>query len=184
MEKILFVNACVRENSRTLDLSKTVLEKLNTGYTEVNLQKTDLPPLNRENLEKREKLVLQGNFSDKMFSLAKDFAAADKIVIAAPYWDLTFPALLKIYLEQITVCGITFEYKKGIPHGLCNAKTLFYITTAGGVIYKNYGYDYIKTLAETFFNIPEVLCFKAEGLDIRGADVEKIISDAKGGVKL
>lgn len=184
MEKILFVNACVRENSRTLDLSKTVLEKLNTGYTEMNLQKISLQPLNRESLEKREKLVLQGNFSDKMFSLAKDFAAADKIVIAAPYWDLTFPALLKIYLEQITVCGITFEYKKGIPHGLCNAKTLIYVTTAGGVIYINYGYDYIKTLAETFFGITEILCFKAEGLDIRGADVEKIISDAKGGVKL
>lgn len=184
MEKILFVNACVRENSRTLALSKTVLEKWNNEYTEVNLQKMSLQPLKRERLEKRENLALHGNFSDKMFDLAKEFAAADKIVIAAPYWDLTFPALLKIYLEQITVCGITFEYRKGIPHGLCNAKTLIYVTTSGGIIYKNYGYGYIKTLAETFFNIPEVLCFKAEGLDIRGADVEKIMAEAKGGIKL
>ena len=52
------------------------------------------------------------------------------------------------------------------------------------MIYKNYGFEYIKTLAETFFAIPEVLCFKAEGLDIRGADVKKIITDAKGGIKL
>lgn len=184
MEKILFVNACVRKNSRTFELSKTVLEKLNNSYTEINLQEISLQPLNRENLEIREKLIMQGDFSDKRFDLAKQFAAADKIVIAAPYWDLTFPALLKIYLEQITVCGITFEYRKGIPHGLCNAKTLIYVTTAGGTIYKNYGYEYIKTLAVTFFNIPEVLCFKAEGLDIRGASVEKIMTEAKGGIKL
>ena len=184
MEKILFVNACVRENSRTLALAKTILEKWNNEYTEVNLRETDLRPLNRESLEKRERLVLEGNFSDNMFSLAKEFAAADKIVIAAPYWDLTFPALLKIYLEQITVCGITFEYRKGIPHGLCKSKTLIYVTTAGGMIYKNFGFEYIKTLAETFFNIPEVLCFKAEGLDIRGASVEKIMTEAKGGIKL
>ena len=98
MEKILFVNACVRENSRTLDIAKIVLEKLNNAYTEVNLQKTDLKPLNRESLDIREKLILQDDFSDTMFSLAKDFAAADEIVIAAPYWDLAFPALLKIYL--------------------------------------------------------------------------------------
>lgn len=166
MEKILFVNACVRENSRTLDIAKIVLEKLNNAYTEVNLQKTDLKPLNRESLDIREKLILQGDFSDTMFSLAKDFAAADKIVIAAPYWDLAFPALLKIYLEQITVSGITFRYAKGVPQGLCRAKRLIYVTTAGGIIYDNFGFEYVKALAQKIYGIGEVLFFKAENLDI------------------
>lgn len=179
MEKILFVNACVRENSRTLDMAKIVLEKLNNAYTEVNLQKTDLKPLNRESLEKREELVLQGNFSDKMFSLAKDFAAADKIVIAAPYWDLAFPALLKIYLEQITVSGITFRYAKGVPQGLCRAKRLIYVTTAGGIIYDNFGFEYVKALAQKLYGIDEVLFFKAENLDIDGNDVNNILRMAK-----
>ena len=179
MEKILFVNACVRENSRTLDIAKIVLEKLNNAYTEVNLQKTDLKPLNRESLEKREELVLQGDFSDKMFSLAKDFAAADKIVIAAPYWDLAFPALLKIYLEQITVSGITFRYAKGVPQGLCRAKRLIYVTTAGGIIYDNFGFEYVKALAQKLYGIDEVLFFKAENLDIDGNDVNNILRMAK-----
>lgn len=183
MEKILFVNACVRENSRTIDLSKTVLEKLDGEYTEVNLQKSDLQPLNYEKLANREKHVLQGDFSDDIFSFAKEFADADTIVIAAPYWDLTFPALLKIYLENITVCGITFEYRNGTPHSLCKAKRLIYVTTAGGMIYNNFGFEYIKTLSETFFSVPEVLCFKAEGLDINGANVEKIMSEAKEKLK-
>ena len=179
MEKILFVNACVRENSRTLDIAKIVLEKLNNAYTEVNLQKTDLKPLNRESLDIREKLILQDDFSDTMFSLAKDFAAADTIVIAAPYWDLAFPALLKIYLEQITVSGITFRYEKGIPQGLCRAKRLIYVTTAGGIIYDNFGFEYVKTLAQKLYEIGEVLFFKAENLDIDGNDVKDILRRAK-----
>lgn len=179
MEKILFVNACVRENSRTLDIAKIALEKLNNAYTEVNLQKTDLKPLNRESLDIREKLILQGDFSDTMFSLAKDFAAADKIVIAAPYWDLAFPALLKIYLEQITVSGITFRYAKGVPQGLCRAKRLIYVTTAGGIIYDNFGFEYVKALAQKLYGIGEVLFFKAENLDIDGNDVNDILRRAK-----
>lgn len=179
MEKILFVNACVRENSRTLDIAKIVLEKLNNAYTEVNLQKTDLKPLNRESLDIREKLILQDDFSDTMFSLAKDFAAADTIVIAAPYWDLAFPALLKIYLEQITVSGITFRYAKGVPQGLCRAKRLIYVTTAGGIIYDNFGFEYVKALAQKIYGIGEVLFFKAENLDIDGNDVNNILRRAK-----
>lgn len=179
MEKILFVNACVRENSRTLDIAKIVLEKLNNAYTEVNLQKTDLKPLNRESLDIREKLILQDDFSDTMFSLAKDFAVADEIVIAAPYWDLAFPALLKIYLEQITVSGITFRYKKGVPQGLCRAKRLIYVTTAGGIIYDNFGFEYVKALAQKIYGIGEVLFFKAENLDIDGNDVNDILRRAK-----
>lgn len=179
MEKILFVNACVRENSRTLDIAKIVLEELNNAYTEVNLQKTDLKPLNRESLDIREKLILQGDFSDTMFSLAKDFAAADTIVIAAPYWDLAFPALLKIYLEQITVSGITFRYAKGVPQGLCRAKRLIYVTTAGGIIYDNFGFEYVKALAQKIYGIGEVLFFKAENLDIDGNDVNDILRRAK-----
>lgn len=174
MEKILFVNACVRENSRTLDIAKIALEKLNNAYTEVNLQKTDLKPLNRESLDIREKLILQDDFSDTMFSLAKDFAAADTIVIAAPYWDLAFPALLKIYLEQITVSGITFRYAKGVPQGLCRAKRLIYVTTAGGIIYDNFGFEYVKALAQKIYGIGEVLFFKAENLDIDGNDVNDV----------
>ena len=179
MEKILFVNACVRENSRTLDIAKIFLEKLNNAYTEVNLQKTDLKPLNRESLDIREKLILQDDFSDTMFSMAKDFAAADTIVIAAPYWDLAFPALLKIYLEQITVSGITFRYAKGVPQGLCRAKRLIYVTTAGGIIYDNLGFEYVKALAQKIYGIGEVLFFKAENLDIDGNDVNNILRMAK-----
>ena len=138
-----------------------------------------MKPLNRESLDIREKLILQDDFSDTMFSLAKDFAAADEIVIAAPYWDLAFPALLKIYLEQITVSGITFRYAKGVPQGLCRAKRLIYVTTAGGIIYDNFGFEYVKALAQKLYGIDEVMFFKAENLDIDGNDATELIDKAK-----
>lgn len=81
-----------------------------------------------------ESLLKDGKFDDPMFRYAKQFANADEIVVAAPFWDLSFPAKLKIYLEQIAVAGITFRYTNGRPTGLCKAKKLTYITTSGGPI--------------------------------------------------
>ena len=116
-----------------------------------------------------------------MLSLARQFASAETVVIAAPYWDLMFPSILKVYLENITVCGITFRYSdKGIPQSLCKAKNLYYVTTSGGFIgANNFGYDYIKALAYGFFGIGNVRFFSAEGLDIYGADVDGIMQKAK-----
>lgn len=183
MEKILFINACVRDNSRTFEIAQCVLEKLSGEICEINLEKENLKPLDKKMLEKRERLVSENNFLDGMFRFAKEFAAADTIVIAAPYWDLAFPALLKIYLEQITVSGITFRYEKGMPRGMCCAKRLIYVTTAGGTIYDNIGFEYIKALAQKLYGIGEVLFFKAENLDIDGNNVKEIIENAKGEIE-
>ena len=38
MDKILFLNACVRPGSRTLELAETLLEKLDGYVQEVRLQ--------------------------------------------------------------------------------------------------------------------------------------------------
>ena len=179
MKNILFINACVRKNSRTVSLAQYILDKLNGEICEINLERENLKPLDGNVLEKRERLTAENNFSDEMFDYAKKFADADTIVIAAPYWDLAFPALLKIYLEQITVSGITFRYAKGVPQGMCRAKRLIYITTAGGAIYDNFGFEYVKAMAQKLYGIGEVLFFKAENLDIDGNDVTELIDKAK-----
>ena len=179
MKKILFVNACVRESSRTLMLARYILDRLNGEICEVELQKENLKPLDENLLEKRDRLISSKEFSNSMFCYANEFAAADTIVIAAPYWDLAFPAILKIYLEQITVCGITFMYKKGIPQGLCRAKQLIYVTTAGGTIYDNFGFEYVEALAKKLCGIGEVRFFKAKNLDIEGNDITEILERAK-----
>ena len=177
---ILFINACVRKTSRTKRLAERYLAKLTGEIKEVRLEDISFPVTDEKFLNMRDSCIGAGDFSNEIFQLAKDFAAADEIVIAAPYWDLSFPAALKQYFEHINVLGLTFIYtENGIPKGLCNAKKLTYITTAGGpIVSDEFGFGYIKTLANNFYGIPDVEYIKAEGLDIIGADVEKLLNEA------
>lgn len=131
MEKILFVNACVRPESRTLILAKCLLACLGNDYTEVNVTDGNIKPLDFKALNERAEKIRRADFSDASFAPARQFAEADTVVIAAPFWDLSFPSCMKIYLENILVSGLTFTYRSGRPEGLCRTKrllsSLFYI---------------------------------------------------------
>ena len=181
MNNILFINACVRKESRTKELTDVVLSKLQGTITEVNLEKENLQPLNRERLNYRSDLIAKKDFTNPIFDKAKQFAAADTIVIAAPFWDFSFPAMLKIYVENINIVGLLFRYTQtGAIEGLCKAKKVFYITTAGGPIFNSdFGYGYIKYLCNNFYGIKDTCLIKAEGLDIVGADIPAIMKKAK-----
>ena len=178
---ILFVNGCVRPNSRTMKLATAVLSALDGTVTEINLEKDHILPLTADSLCQRDSLLHDENYAAPSLRYANMFAAADLIVLAAPYWDLSFPAAIKAFLEAVTVTGITFRYTpEGFPEGLCRAKKLIYVTTAGGPIMNyNLGYDYIKALAQLYYGIPNTICIKAENLDIVGADVGSILDAAK-----
>lgn len=182
---ILFVNACVRRDSRTKRLADALLAKASEEITEVKLEECNFPVANEEFLKKRDGLIAERRWDNPMFDLARQFSGADRIVIAAPYWDLSFPASLKQYFEQINVMGITFEYSpEGTPIPLCRAEKLYYVTTAGGAfIPEEFGFGYVKALAQGFYGIKDVIEIKAAGLDIYGADVEKIMKDAEVSVK-
>ena len=176
---ILFINACVRKESRTLVLAKDVLSKMQGDITEINLANENILPLNSISLEEREQLVNSGEMDAPLLKYAKQFAQADEIVIAAPFWDLSFPSILKIYMEQITIAGITFEYKQGRPMGLCKAKRLVYVTTSGGEIFCDFGYSYIKALANNFFGIQDTVAYRATNLDVQGISPDALLKDAK-----
>ena len=175
---ILFINACVRENSRTLVLAKNIMKDMVGDIIEVNLNIEDIEALNGESLKKRERLISDGKYDDPMFRYAKQFAEADEIVIAAPFWDLSFPAKLKIYFEQITVSGLTFKYQKGCPLGLCKAKKLTYVTTSGGPIFADFGYTYVKTLSRGFYGITTTKAYRAMNLDIDMISAEELLEKA------
>lgn len=158
-----------------------MLLKRKGPYEELCLNSIDFPLVDEDFLSRRDRLIADRNYNDHMFDLAKQFAEADDIVIAAPFWDLSFPAALKQYFEQINVRGITFYYTpEGIPIGLCRAKCLTYITTVGGDFFpEEYGAGYVKALAQSFYGISEFRLVKATGLDIVGADVDTILDTVK-----
>ena len=178
---ILYINACVRRDSRTRQLAERLLARLNAPFEEVRPHELALPLVDEAFLARRDRLIAEGRFDDPLFGLARRFANAGKIVIAAPYWDLSFPAALKQYIEQINVVGITFKYSEaGIPVGLCRADQLFYVTTAGGDFALDaFGFGYIEALARNYYGIQDVRKIETLGLDIAGADADAIMNAAQ-----
>ena len=178
---ILFINACVRTESRTRQLTEKLLIKLNRPYEEVRLHEIAFPVADEDFLNMRDRLIAERDFENPLFDLARQFSESEIIVIAAPYWDLSFPAALKQYFEQINVVGITFKYTEdGIPVGLCKARRLYYVTTAGGsYVPEEFGFGYIKALSQVFYGIQEVRKIEAAGLDLVGADVSAIMRAAE-----
>ena len=184
MDHILFINACVREGSRTKRLADHLLSKLSGEIEEVKLDRKNAQPLYGDTLALRMERTAQGDFDHPIFDNAKQFKKADVVVIAAPYWDLSIPAVLKAYLESLCNIGLTFDYSdEGIPSPLCRARKLYFVTTAGGAVFSDeYGFGYVRTLCESFFGISDFEYIKAEGLDIVGADVEATLDRAKADI--
>ena len=178
----LYINSCARKESRTNMLASYLLEKLG-NYEEIDLYKEKIKPYGEENVNDRQYKASKFLFDDDIFNYANSFKEAQNIVISAPYWDMSFPSILKVYIENIFAVGLVCQYnEKGETIGLCRAENLYYVVTSGGKYCPDFSYDYIKYLATQCFGIKHTHLVVAENLDIVGADVEKILNDAKKGI--
>ena len=190
MSELLFVNACVRgERSRTLALARRFLDAYKKSHPEVRVTERDLmeerlEPQYPEVLEQRDALWAAGQLEEPMFAPARQFAGADRIVVAAPFWDLSYPAILKIYLERISVTDLTFGYDdQGRMVGLCRAEKLLFITTRGGqygegpLAWMEMGARHLEALC-AMYGIPHFSVLCAEGLDNAALDGRAILRAA------
>ena len=92
----LFVNACMRgEDSRTLALCREYLQG-KEDVVEVDLAALGLKPFDAQMVAYRTEKQKAKAWDDPILDLSHQFAEADEIVIGAPYWDLSFPAALKV----------------------------------------------------------------------------------------
>ena len=192
MSKVLFVDACARgwEVSRTYAVAETFMNAYREQHPEDEIEELTLAGLGltyftgRE-LEDRDALLARGGQADDYFRLARQFAAADRIVIAAPYWDLSFPALLKVYIERVSVSGITFlPEPDGRLRGLCRGEKMLLITTSGGDFTNEdmslYGtaLSYLRGIC-AMFGVDAFDYLWTHGLDIVGNNPEAILRGAK-----
>ena len=176
MKKVLFVNCCIRrEQSRSLKLAKKFLDDLDPkeyDIEELCLMDEPLEYFKDSFFAQRERLLAEKKFDHPRFRYAWQFKDADKIVVAAPFWDLSFPALLKVYIEQVSVDGITFGSTDSGLQGLCRASQLVFLTTRGGFYTGDameMGSRYLDAL-HTFFGIGAYTCTAADGMDVAGFD--------------
>lgn len=189
--KVLFVNGCIRSTqSRTLAIADHFLAQLKKRRPDAEVSVADLDalglhPLTTLTLAARDARIAAQAWDDPMFAEARRFAQADVIVIAAPFWEGTFPAALHTYIEHICVTGLTFRYgDRGEAIGLCRARRAVFINTKGGIY--AHGPAQQADLAAQFLRVnlamlgvPRLDTVTAEGLDIDGMDVPALLRRAK-----
>ena len=185
--KLLFVDCCISQRgaaSRTLLLasaySTAFLEKWPDAEIETVLPETllALKPFDVEMLNDRDALAAVGAWDAPVFALARQFRGADRIVVAAPFWDLSFPAALRTYIEYISANGLTYHYDETGCHGDCKARQLVYLTSGGDFEREDsVGVLYWRQLS-VMFGIPQFDYVFAGGLDAAPEKAPELLEGA------
>lgn len=140
--KLLFVDCCISqrgEGSRTKRLAKAYLDAFLKSHpgTEVEMVTPEmllaLRPFDAAMLDERDALAAEKRWDAPVFALARQLRGADAVVVAAPYWDLSYPVALRTYIEYVSANGLTYHYEADGCHGDCRAERLVYLTTGGDV---------------------------------------------------
>ncbi|MDJ0749110.1 MAG: NAD(P)H-dependent oxidoreductase [Woeseiaceae bacterium] len=66
-------------------------------------------------------------------ALVAELEAADVLVIGAPIYNFSIPAVLKAWIDMITRARLTFRYTENGPEGLLKGKKAFVVVPSGGV---------------------------------------------------
>lgn len=128
-KKLFYIDATMRAESRTRKIAVPLIEELGRRYDieTVRLDGASYPAVGSRILSDRDRGMVPEEFA----AMARRLAAADRIVIAAPFWDMSFPAALKLFIENMSLFNITFGSNDKECFGLCRCSKVLYITTRG-----------------------------------------------------
>lgn len=168
MSKLVVINACIRESeSRTLRIAEPIIRALSARY---DIVRYDLPAMG-ECLPMTPALFAErsnGAIPGWAVKAAKDIADADRIIIAAPFWDMSFPAILKAFFENVSLFDITFTDNGKTCVGLCKGPKVLYIATRGMDIPtgdpREQATPYLKAIG-SLWNLGELTTIAAQNMD-------------------
>lgn len=167
MQKLILIDACMRDGeSRTRRILEPLMSELGKSYEieTVVLDGEDYQAVGRRVLAERG----EGHVPETIAEQARRLAAADRIVIAAPFWDMSFPAILKVFIENMSLFNITFKGNGTYFEGLCRCEKVLYITTRGMNVKTGEPIEgatpYIKAIG-ALWGLGEVITVAAENLD-------------------
>lgn len=180
MEKVVIIDSCMREESRTRRILEAAREELSTRYDieTIDVNAVGLLPVTPEMLRER----TAGIVPEATMTLARKIAEADRLVVAAPFWDMSFPSVLKAFFENMSLYGVTFADNGSTCTGLCKCKKVMYITTRGMNIgtgsLQEQGSPYLRALS-TLWGLGDVITVAAHNLDyLSTEEVEERIAEA------
>ena len=128
--QIMFINSCVREkDSRSLKIAQKMLEAVpdHVVVKSIDLNYLNLVPYNTESFNKMGKDGVEQLFYD----LSKEISESDVLFIATPFWDMGIPALLKTFLEKISIPDVMFHDDGTTCLGISKIKHMVYVCTRG-----------------------------------------------------
>ena len=180
MQKLVVINACVREaDSRTLRIAESVVTELSRRY---GIIRFDLPsmegivPLTPALYAER----TRADIPAWALEAARAIAETDRLLIAASFWDMSFPAILKCFFEQTSLFDVTFTDNGKTCTGLCKSPKVLYITTRGMDIPtgdpREQATPYLKALG-SLWNLGEITTLSAQNMDyLSSEEIEERIS--------
>ncbi|MDK0571021.1 FMN-dependent NADH-azoreductase [Clostridium perfringens] len=186
MSKVLYIKANIKNEgeSRTFKVSDSFVEEYKKNNPEdeiitLDLYKENIDFLRADDLGKLFGPKDEESKNNSILKYAYQFADSDKYIIAAPMWNLSFPAILKAYIDYVSVSGITFKYTAEGSVGLLNNKKAVHIVSRGGG-YDNSPYEmgdrYLRTILG-FFGIKDIETIAIDNLDVMGVNVEKKVEE-------
>lgn len=186
MSKVLYIKANLKPEgqSRTFKVSDDFIEEYKKNNPNDEIITLDLYKENINFLQTEDLGAVFGPKSEEsknhpILKYAYQFAEADKYVVAAPMWNLGSPAIVKAYIDYVSVTGITFKYTANGPVGLCEGKKAVHIVSRGGEYSGagaavEMGDRYLRTIFG-FFGITDFTTIAADKLDVIGEDVDAIV---------
>jgi FMN-dependent NADH-azoreductase len=179
--KILEVQASARaEGSISRDLTADLINALEVRHGQVDVTQRDLAP----GLPFIDEAWVAANFTpdeertsthrqilSRSDDLVDELQAASVIVIGAPIYNFSIPAVLKAWVDMIARVGRTFYYTENGPVGLLEDKKVYVVVPSGGVPVgspMDFATPYLRH-ALGFVGITDIEFIGAQGAD-RGND--------------
>lgn len=150
MTTVLYITANPNDETKSFSMAtgKAFIEeyKANNATDEVvhiDLFKENIPQIDADVFSGWEKLGTGSKFEDlteqeqskvaRLGQLNEQFITADKYVFVTPFWNFSYPPVMKAYLDAVSVAGKSFKYgENGQPIGLLTDKKAVHIQARGG----------------------------------------------------
>ena len=191
MSKVLYIKANPKkdEDSRTFQVSDAFVKSYkdkhpNDEVVTLDLYEEGIDFLRQEDIDSMFGPKTSESKNHPILKYAYQFVEADKYIISAPFWNLGLPAILKAYIDYISISGITFKYTESGPVGMCTGKKALHFVSRGGHYLEGpatgfeMGDRYLRVLFG-FLGIVDFETIAIEGVDMIGVDVDQIINRAK-----
>ena len=187
MKRLFYIDSCLRYGSNTKKIADALIDRLSERYEveTVKLSDYDFPVVKNGILNDRN----NGIVPEEYVNIARKIAAADRLVISAPFWDMSFPSALKVFLENMSLFNVTFASNEKECYGLCKAEKVLYITTRGMNIKTGAEMEqatpYIKAISK-LWGLGELHVIAAQNMDYSTEEqkAEKVENAIEEGLKL